>query len=140
MTMLFTGVAWFMGIVLSISVLTLAASPLLKRLALKNGRRKEAVAQRRGEEHYRRQLLAATDHAISTAARAQLAEPVTDLHITIPLRVTAGDVVACALDDFALQVPRAEAAAMLRHRLEFRGLARWPDLITDAFDEEDQAP
>ncbi|MFE7268199.1 hypothetical protein ACFU9B_40380 [Streptomyces sp. NPDC057592] len=137
----FTGVAWFMGIALSISVLTLAANPLLKRLALKSERRKEAKAQRRGDEHYRKLLQAATDHAITTAVRARLAEPVVDLHITIPMRVSVGDVIARALDDFALDVPRDHAAAMLRHRLIFRGHAGWPDLITDAFDdEEDQAP
>ncbi|MFF0142693.1 hypothetical protein ACFYRN_40450 [Streptomyces sp. NPDC005227] len=92
-------------------------------------------------EHYRKKLLAATDHAITTSVRARLAEPVTDLHITIPMRVTVGDVVARAREDFALEVPRDQAAEMLRHRLEFRGHARWPDLITDAFDdEEDQTP
>ncbi|GGN47561.1 hypothetical protein [Streptomyces fuscichromogenes] len=105
-------------------------------------RRHRAEQDRRAAaEHYRKRLLAATDHAITTAVRAQLAEPVTDLRITRPMRVTVGDVVARARDDFALEVPRDQAAELLRHRLEFRGHARWPDLITDAFDdEEDPTP
>lgn len=105
-------------------------------------RRHRAEQDRRAvAEHYRKRLLAATDLAITTAVRAQLAEPVTDLRIRPPMRVSVGDVVDRARDDFALEVPRDQAAEMLRHRLEFRGHARWPDLITDAFDdEEDQTP
>ncbi|MFJ8957347.1 hypothetical protein ACIRO1_45380 [Streptomyces sp. NPDC102381] len=137
----FTGVAWFMGIALGISFLTLLATPLLKRLERKSERRREAEALAAIEADYRRQLQKATDLAISAAIRAQLNEPVTaDLQRPYPLHVTIADVVARALDDFALRVPRNDAAAMLRARLEFRGHARWPDLITDAFDEEDQTP
>ncbi|MFM9625088.1 hypothetical protein ACKI14_45110 [Streptomyces turgidiscabies] len=98
-------------------------------------RHRDERDRRTAAEHYRKQLLAATDHAITTAVRARLAEPVVDLHITIPIRVSVGDVIARALEDFALEIPRDHAAAMLRHRLEFRGHARWPDLITDAFDD-----
>lgn len=137
----FTVVAWFMGIALAVSLLALPLQPVFQRLERSRQQRMAARAQQRGDEHYRRQLQTATDHAITTAVRAQLAEPVTDLHITRPLRITVGDVVARAHEDFALRVPRADATAMLRHRLEFRGHARWPDLITDAFDdEEDQTP
>ncbi|MEU0032037.1 hypothetical protein [Streptomyces sp. NPDC006335] len=105
-------------------------------------RRHRAEQDRRtAAEHYRKRLLAATDHAITTAVRAQLAEPVTDLRIRPPMRVTIGDVITRARNDFAMEVPRDKAAEMLRHRLELRGHARWPDLITDAFDdEEDQTP
>ncbi|MEV5348938.1 hypothetical protein [Streptomyces achromogenes] len=123
--------AWFVGTVLLLALLAALLAPRLHRLE----------QERRADEHYRKQLQAATDHAITTAVRARLAEPVVDVHITIPMRVTVGDVIARALEDFALDVPRDHAAAMLRHRLEFRGHARWPDLITDAFeDEEDQTP
>ncbi|MFI5987086.1 hypothetical protein ACIBEA_40255 [Streptomyces sp. NPDC051555] len=112
-----------------------ALTPLLNRLDPKRQQRKEAANQRKADEHYRRQLQTSTDWAITTAVRARLAEPVTDLHITIPLRVTVGDVIARAAEDFNLTVDRADAATMLRHRLEHRGHARWPDLITDAYDE-----
>ncbi|MFD5236068.1 hypothetical protein [Streptomyces tendae] len=126
--------AWFLGTVLLLALLAALLAPRLHRI-------EQERQERRADEHYRKQLQAATDHAITTAVRARLAEPVVDLHITIPMRVTVGDVIARALDDFALEVPREHAAAMLRHRLEFRGHARWPDLITDAFDdEEDQTP
>lgn len=86
------------------------------------------------DEHYRRRLLAATDSAITAALRAQLAEPVTDLHITIPLRVTVADVLARARADFSLEASRGDAAAMLRDRLRFRAPCAGSDLITDAFD------
>ncbi|MEU9796904.1 hypothetical protein AB0E27_41275 [Streptomyces sparsogenes] len=109
--------------------LALLATLLIPRLL----RLKQERRQRRGDEHYRKQLQAATDHAITTAVRARLAEPVINLHIVPPMRVSVGDVVARALEDFALEVLRDHAAAMLRHRLEFRGHACWPDLITDAF-------
>ncbi|KAB7833535.1 hypothetical protein [Streptomyces mobaraensis] len=105
------------------------------RLARKRQQRREAERQRRGDEHYRRQLQVATDNAITTAVRARMAEPITNLHIVNPLRVTTGDVIARALEEFALSVPHEDAAAMLRHRLEHRGHARWPDLITDAYEE-----
>ncbi|MFJ2406672.1 hypothetical protein ACIOUE_35835 [Streptomyces xanthochromogenes] len=121
---------WLVGTALALALLAALLTPRLLRL-------EQDRQQRRADEHYRQQLQAATDHAITTAVRAQLAEPVTDLHITIPMRVTVGDVIARALEDCALEVPRDHAAAMLRHRLEFRGHARWPDLITDAYDEED---
>lgn len=121
--------AWFVGTALALAVLAGLLAPRLLRLEQERRRR-------RANEHYRKQLQAAADHAISTAVRAQLAEPVTDLHSSIPLRVSVGDVVARALEDFALQVPRDDAAAMLRHRLSFRGHTGWPDLITDAFDDE----
>ncbi|MFD3907835.1 hypothetical protein ACFXOL_11000 [Streptomyces californicus] len=125
---------WFVGTVLLLALLAALLAPRLHRL-------EQDRRQRRADEHYRKLLQAATDHAITAAVRARLAEPVTDLHITIPMRVSVGDVIARAHDDFALEVPRDHAAAMLRHRLIFRGHARWPDLITDAFDdEEDQTP
>ncbi|MFG3207937.1 hypothetical protein [Streptomyces sp. NPDC048192] len=125
---------WFVGTVLLLALLAALLTPFLLRL-------EQERRQRRGDEHYRKQLQAATDDAITTAVRARLAEPVVDLHITIPMRITVGDVIARAHEDFALDVPRDHAAAMLRHRLEFRGHARWPDLITDAFDdEEDHTP
>lgn len=72
--------------------------------------------------------------AITAAVRAQLSEPVTNLHVSWPLRVTVGDVISQAQENFSLQVSKADAAAMLRHRLEWRGLAGWPDLVTDAYD------
>lgn len=90
--------------------------------------------QRQAGEHYRRRLQSATDGAITAATLAQLAEPVTDLHVLIPLRVSVGDVLARAQQD-GLEVPRSDAAAMLRERLKFRGLAGWADLCTDAFDD-----
>ncbi|MCX4462439.1 hypothetical protein OOK58_59205 [Streptomyces sp. NBC_01728] len=124
-------------VLLGTALLLALASPWIGRRI----RRHQAEQDRRAAaEHYRKRLLAATDHAITTAVRAQLAEPVTDLRIRPPMRVTIGDVVARARDDFALEVPRDHAAEMLRRRLEFRGHARWPDLLTDAFDdEEDQS-
>lgn len=125
---------WFVGAVLVLALLAALLTPRLQR-------REEDRQQRRGDEHYRKLLQAATDHAITTAVRARLAGPVVDLHITIPMRLSVGDVIARALDDFALEVPPDHAAAMLRHRLEVRGHTHWPDLITDAFDhEEDQTP
>ncbi|MFD3580706.1 hypothetical protein [Streptomyces sp. NPDC058644] len=73
--------------------------------------------------------------AITVAVCAQLAEPVIDLHISIPLRVTTGDVRAAARDHFGLAtVTSAQAAAILRQRLEWRGHAGWPDLVADAYD------
>jgi hypothetical protein len=132
--MVFTGVAWFVGIALALALLAAVSAPRLMKLDADR-------RQRRGDEHYRKQLQAATDHAITTSVRARLAEPVTDLHHVPAMRVTTSDVVARAHEDFGLEVPRDHAVAMLRHRLEFRGHARWPDLITDAFDdEEDQTP
>jgi hypothetical protein len=110
-------VAWFLGAVLALALLAALLTPHLLRL-------EQERRQRRGDEHYRRQLQAATDHAITAAVRARLAEPVTDLHITVPMRITVGDVVARAHEDFALEVPRDHAAAMLRHRLIFRSHAR----------------
>lgn len=138
---IFVGVLWFMGIALAVSLLALPLQPVFVQLERRRQQRKADQAQQQGDEHYRRQLKSATDWAITAAVRAQLAEPVTSLHIENPMRVTTGDVIARALDDFALRVPRADAAAMLRDRLTFRGLAGWPDVLTDAFDdEEDQAP
>lgn len=96
-------------------------------------RRRAAAAHRRAEEHRLRRLRLATDTAITAAVRAQLAEPVTDLHVDPALLVTVGDVLARARAD-ALDVRPAEAAAMLRHRLAARGLAGWPDILTDAYD------
>ncbi|MFF4607763.1 hypothetical protein ACFY12_34120 [Streptomyces sp. NPDC001339] len=137
---IFAGATWFMGIALAASLVAVLLPPLLMRLDRKRQQRKEAEGQRRGDEHYRRQLQAAADHAITTAVRARLAEPITDLHIVHPLRITTGDVIARALEDFVLRVPRADAAAMLRHRLECRGHARWPDLITDAYEHQEDQP
>jgi hypothetical protein len=130
-------VAWFTGVALAVTLLALILPPAWVRLE----RQRQQRTATRADEHYRRQLQSATDWAITAAARAQLDEPVTDLNITVPMRVTTGDVIARAQENFALRIPRGDAAAMLRHRLEFRGHARWPDLITDAFDdEEDHAP
>lgn len=133
----FGGLTWFVGVSIAVSLLAALLTPLFKRLEGQRQQRRAAEDQARGDERYREQLLAATDHAITTAVRVRLAEPVTDLHHVPAMRVTTGDVVAHALDRFGLEVPRDHAAAMLRHRLEFRGHARWPDLITDAFDDEE---
>lgn len=99
-------------------------------------RRRERQAAARQVRHRRAQLQESTDLAISAAVRAKSAEPVTDLRITWPLRVTVGDVIARAQERFSLQVSKDEAAAMLRHRLEFRGHVGWGDLVTDAYEHE----
>jgi hypothetical protein len=103
------------------------------RQALRARLRAAAIQDQRAR-HVEAQLETAADWAITAAVRAQLAEPVTDLSITRPLRVTTGDVIARAEADFNLRVSVVEAAAMLRRRLERRGHAGWPDLITDAYD------
>lgn len=97
-------------------------------------RRRERRAAEREARHTQAQALFATDMAITAAIRAQLAEPMTDLDITWPLRVTVGDVLSQAQDHFRLELPEADAAKLLRHRLELRGHSRWPDLVTDAYD------
>lgn len=132
----FEGLAWFVGISLAVSLLAALLAPVFIRLEQQRQQRKAAERQAQGNEHYRRQLQTATDWAITTAVRARMAEPVTDLSIVNPLRVTTGDVIARAQDEFNLQVPQADAAVMLRHRLEHRGHAHWPDLITDAYEED----
>ncbi|NEB60340.1 hypothetical protein G3I61_11460 [Streptomyces diastaticus] len=97
-------------------------------------RRRERLAAARQAHHLQAQLQESTDMAITAAVRARLSESVTDLHVVWPLRVTVGDVLTAAREHFALEVTEADAAAMLRHRLEFRGHARWPDLVTDAYE------
>ena len=100
-------------------------------------RRRERAAAERHQEHVAAQLVAATDMAITAAVRAQLAEPVTDLHVTAPLRVTTGDVRAAAHDHFGItSMTHQEAAALLRQRLERRGHVGWGHLITNAYDDQ----
>ncbi|MER6138316.1 hypothetical protein [Streptomyces sp. NPDC001815] len=97
-------------------------------------RRRERQAAVRQAHHLQAQLQESTDMAITAAVRAQLAEPVTDLRIVWPVRVTVGDVIRQAEENFSLQVSKTDAAAMLRNRLEVRGHAGWPDLVTDAYE------
>ncbi|WP_432071256.1 hypothetical protein [Streptomyces sp. AA1529] len=99
-------------------------------------RRRERLAAARQAHHLQAQLQESTDMAI-TARCVPASEPVTDLHVVWPLRVTVGDVLTATRERFALEVTEADAAAMLRHRLEFRGHARWPDLVTDAYEYDD---
>ncbi|WP_438297971.1 hypothetical protein [Streptomyces sp. HUAS TT7] len=100
-------------------------------------RRRERLAAEQRARHFQAQVQQATDMAITAAVRARLSEPVTDIHITWPLRVTVGDVLTAAREHFALDVHEADAAAMLRHRLEWRGHAGWGDLVTDAYEYDD---
>ncbi|MFD8851578.1 hypothetical protein [Streptomyces sp. NPDC059604] len=97
-------------------------------------RRRERRAAEREAQHVLAQALFATDMAITLAVRARLAEPVTSLDIVWPLRVTVGDVLSQAQDHFRLELSEADAAKLLRYRLELRGHSRWPDLVTDAYD------
>ncbi|WP_331733074.1 hypothetical protein OG495_37100 (plasmid) [Streptomyces longwoodensis] len=107
----------------------------VRRGAFRRRRERRAAEQR--THHFQAQLQQATDIAITAAVRARLAETVTDLHVTWPLRVTVGDVRTAARDHFDLEVSEADAAAMLRHRLERRGHAGWGDLVTDAYEYDD---
>jgi hypothetical protein len=100
-------------------------------------RRRERLAAERQARHQRAQLREAADIAFAAGVRAKLREPVTDLHVTWPVRVTVGDVIAAAAEHFTLAVSPEEAAAMLRERLTFKGYAGWPDLVTDAWDYGD---
>ncbi|MER5511544.1 hypothetical protein ABT052_40465 [Streptomyces sp. NPDC002766] len=99
-------------------------------------RRRERRAADRQALLVQAQLQQAADMAITAAVRAQHSEPVTDLHVVWPLRVTVGDVRAAAREHFAREVTDAEAAAMLRHRLEVRGHVGWGDLVTDAYEHD----
>jgi hypothetical protein len=51
-------------------------------------RRRERLAAARQAHHLQAQVQQATDMAITAAVRARLSEPVTDIHVTWPLRVT----------------------------------------------------
>lgn len=100
-------------------------------------RRRERLAAEQQARHIQAQVQQATDMAITAAVRARLSEPVTDIHIAWPLRVTVGDVLTAAREHFALEVTEADAAAMLRHRLEWRGHPGWGELVTDAYEYDD---
>ncbi|MCQ4045800.1 hypothetical protein ACFOSC_27710 [Streptantibioticus rubrisoli] len=95
-------------------------------------------ARRTAAEHRHRQLVNAADQAISTAVRASLAELAAAPAAEPPLRVNVADVLDRARSDFNLQITRAEAATMLRHRLEFRGHATFGAVVTDAYEEPQQ--
>lgn len=89
------------------------------------------------DQHRHQQVVSATDWAITVAVRASL----TALPAAIgepPLIVTAADVVDRAAADFNLHLTRAEAAAMLRARLEFRGHAAFGAVVTDAYEEDQE--
>ncbi|MGD6757276.1 hypothetical protein [Streptomyces sp. BH105] len=128
--------AWIMGTALAISLLSWPFLPALDRAQERREARKAAEDLDRRQADYLDQLQEAADRAVGAAIRAQLAEPLTaDLQQRHPLCVTTSDVVDRAHNDFALRVPRKDAAAMLRERLELRGHVRFPDLITDAYDQ-----
>ncbi|MFJ8855200.1 hypothetical protein [Streptomyces sp. NPDC102437] len=91
-------------------------------------------ARRTAADHRRRQLLYATDWAITTAVRECWGRKVDDWRAPRIMLVSVADVVRRAGDDFNLYVSREEARTLLMHRLEFRGHLQ-TTLIT-----EDQDP
>ncbi|WP_332011190.1 hypothetical protein [Streptomyces anulatus] len=100
-------------------------------------RRYRAEQDRRaGAEHRRRQLLNATDWAISMSVRESLNRQVTDWRAPRIMLISVADVVRRAEDDFNLRVSREEAHALLMNRLEFRGHLQ-TTLVTDDHDPQE---
>lgn len=93
-------------------------------------------ARRTAAEHRRRQLVNATDWAITAAARECWDRKVDDWRAPRIMLISVADVVRRAEDDFNLQVDREEAHALLMDRLAFRGHLQ-TTLVTD---EQDQPP
>lgn len=95
--------------------------------------RRRAEATRSQETHHQQQLVCAADWAITTGWND--AERRADPQAPMRLHVTVHDVRKRAYDDFTLQIPPAEAAAVLRHRLEHRAHTG-PYVHTDAYEAE----
>ncbi|MFC8223594.1 hypothetical protein ACFUTY_36185 [Streptomyces sp. NPDC057362] len=93
-------------------------------------------ARRTVAEHRRRQLVNATDWAITTAVRECWDRKVDDWRAPRIMLISVADVVRRAEDDFNLQISREEAHALLMDRLAFRGHLQ-TTLVTD---EHDQPP
>lgn len=93
-------------------------------------------ARRTAAEHRRRQLVNATDWAITTAVRECWDRKVDDWRASRIMLISVADVVRRAEDDFNLQISREEAHALLMDRLAFRGHLQ-TTLVTD---EHDQPP
>ncbi|MFJ2922878.1 hypothetical protein [Streptomyces sp. NPDC087307] len=93
-------------------------------------------ARRTAAEHRRRQLLNATDWAISMSLRESLNRQVTDWRAPRIMLISVADVVRRAADDFNLHVSREEAHALLMNRLEFRGHLQ-TTLVTEDHDPQE---
>ncbi|MFF4828250.1 hypothetical protein ACFY20_35795 [Streptomyces sp. NPDC001312] len=93
-------------------------------------------ARRTAAEHRRRQLLHATDWAISTAVRKCWDRKVDDWRAPRVALISVQDVVRRAEDDFNLHVSREEARALLMDRLAFRGHLQ-TTLVTDDHDQQE---
>ncbi|MGW3491902.1 hypothetical protein [Streptomyces sp. NRRL F-5630] len=90
-------------------------------------------ARRTAAEHRHRQLLNATDWAITTALRKCSAREVDDWRAPGIMLISVADVVRRAEEDFNLRVEHEEAHALLMHRLEFRGHLQ-TTLVTEEHD------
>ncbi len=93
-------------------------------------------ARRTAAEHRRRQLVNATDWAITMALRECWDRKVDDWRAPRIMLISVADVVRRAEDDFNLQISREEAHALLVDRLAFRAHLQ-TTLVTD---EHDQPP
>ncbi|WP_274036696.1 hypothetical protein [Streptomyces sp. MMBL 11-1] len=93
-------------------------------------------ARRTAAEHRRRQLLNATDWAITMSVRESLNRQVTDWRAPRIMLISVADVVRRAEDDFNLQISREEAHALLMNRLEFRGHLQ-TTLVTDDHNQQE---
>jgi hypothetical protein len=93
-------------------------------------------ARRTAAEHRRRQLLNATDWAITTAVRECFNRQVTDWRAPRIMLISVADVVRRAEDDFNLHISREEAHALLMDRLAHRGHLQ-TTLVTDEHDQQE---
>ncbi|MFF0429968.1 hypothetical protein ACFYUJ_37065 [Streptomyces sp. NPDC004520] len=89
--------------------------------------------QRIATLHRQRQLVHATDWAITAAIRECWSRKVDDLAATRIMLVSVSDVIRRAEEDFNLTISREEAHALLMHRLQFRGHLH-TTLVTDGPD------
>jgi type II secretory pathway pseudopilin PulG len=87
-------------------------------------------------EHRRRQLIHATDWAITAAIRKCWEHTVDDWRAPRIMLVSVADVVRRAEDDFNLHVSREEAHALLMDRLTVRGHLQ-TTLVTDDHDQQE---
>ncbi|MBY8868693.1 hypothetical protein [Streptomyces sennicomposti] len=93
-------------------------------------------ARRTAAEHRRRQLVHATDWAITAAIRECWERTVEDWRAPRIMLVSVADVVRRAEDDFNLHVSREEAHALLMDRLASRGHLQ-TTLVTDGRNQQE---
>ncbi|MCZ0984054.1 hypothetical protein O1L60_45650 [Streptomyces diastatochromogenes] len=97
---------------------------------------RDEQARRIAAEHRQRQLLNATDWAITTAIRECWARTVDDWRAPRIMLVSVADVIRRAQEDFNLHVSWEEAHGVLMYRLTCRGHLQTA-LVTDAHDQQE---